>query len=169
MEKEELKNLSDLCTALKDKRSEIEMLENLLKQSKEEERILSEEQIPLLLDEIGLESVSLSSGEKITIKNDLFVKIPEENKEACFDWLTKTGNEAIIKADVSCSFGKGEFEEAEKVFLKLFEKYPQSSIKKGVHPSTLKAFLKRRQENESDVPFELFGAHFVRKTEIKQK
>ena len=71
-----------------------------------EKHRLSVENIPALMDEMGLERIDVDG---LTVeKDDCHASIPQDRKEEAFAWLRENGLDDIIKNDVTCSFGKGK-------------------------------------------------------------
>lgn len=130
---------------------------------------LEREDLPTLMAEIGVNEIKLTSGKKITIKEDCDAKISDTNKPAAFKWLLEHGFGGIIKVLVAVQFGKGEHEQAQKVATDLQKKYRdrQVQLDENVHPSTLKAFVKERMTAGEPVPVDLFGVYVYSKAVIK--
>ena len=148
----------------------IEDFETQLKALKEQRKELSDKQIPDLIMEYGLSELKCADGTKVTISRFYSAKIPDDKKGEAFAWLEQTGNDSIIKATVSCAFGKGEKErEKEELVIKALEEVgAQFSQQRGVHPMTLKSFVKEQVENGSDIPHDLFGIFIGNTVKVKR-
>lgn len=148
----------------KRKQKEIE-----LKEAKEEERILREEHLPAVMQEYGLTEMTLESGEKIKVCQELYASLTGDRKDEAFGWLCETGNAGLIKTTVVSSFSKGEKDKAEETITLLRSKGYDAHLKQEVHPMTLKAFLKSEIEKGTHVPLDLFNAHVVFAAKISRK
>ena len=99
--------LSDLVRKLRSVEKDIEDAEQHLKALKQEKHKLSVENIPVLMDEMGMERIDVD-GVTVSRKMIVHASIPVDRKEEAFAWLRENGLDDIIKNDVTCSFGKGE-------------------------------------------------------------
>jgi len=145
-------------------------LELALKTSNECARLLREESIPSAMHELGITNMTLDTGEKISIKQDVYASIPVEQKEVAYGWLEQHGFGGLIKTEVVCHFTRGELERANELVFDLRCKGLQPELGRTVHPQTLKAFLREQLESASvDIPLDLFGARPVWTTKISTK
>jgi len=168
----EYADLGDLSEAVADMQMHIEKatdLQKLLDEHNDCIRQLSEKSIPELMQALGLEKVITVEGHSVTIKPFYSAKISEENKIEAFDWLKEQGDDSIIKSKVDCSFGKGEEEtvQEEELVGWLVDNGYAYNQKRGVHPQTLKAYVRGRIEGGEELPRDLFGVYIGHKTEIK--
>ena len=157
------KQLSDLVRKLRDIENQIEDAEQHLKAVKLEKHKLSTENIPALMDEMGMDRVDVD-GLTVSRKMIVHASIPSERKEEAFAWLRENGLDDIIKNDVTCSFGKGEDNLAGDVVGILHEKGFDH-----IHPSTLKAFVKERVTDGRPIDLDMFGAYLNNAAEIRRK
>jgi hypothetical protein len=163
--------LNDLVLAAKTQQMmemTVETLEKSLKIEKEKQRKQSQEIVPNMMAEMGIESFTLDNGYKVSIKDTYFASIPEANLYACFEWLRQSGLDGIIKTVVAANFGKGEDQEAQKVLDLLTQAGVVADVKSTIHPQTLKAFIKERITKGLDLDLELFGATVVKTTVISK-
>jgi hypothetical protein len=117
-----------------------------LKAAKEKERVLREETLPGMMQELGVSEMTLTDGNKIKISQEVYSSVPEHRKEEAWGWLEKNGYGGLIKAEVSVAFGKGELEKAQELLDNLATELGITNgvLSREVHASTLKAFLKER-------------------------
>ena len=162
------KQLSQLVRDLRSIESSIEDAETRLKILKQAKHKLSVENIPALMDEMGVERLDVDG---MTVERRMIVaaSIPAANKEQAFDWLRSNGLDDIIKNDVTCSFGKGEDNVAGDVIGILRDRGFDPMTKTHVHPSTLKAFVKERITDGKPIDLDLFGAFISNTAVIKRK
>jgi hypothetical protein len=162
-----LDEMSALARALVDADEATKEAELALKHAKEAARILREETIPSAMQELGVEELKLSTGQKITIAQEVYASIPAPMKDEAMNWLEDNGFAGLIKVAVATQYGKGEIESAKELFHELQERGISCKFDESVHPMTLKAFLKEQISNGNNVPMELFGARPVWTAKIK--
>lgn len=159
--------MSDLQRALKlaelllAARKNVERLDAELRTAKDEVRRLEQEDLPELMQELGLETFKLASGESVEVKQDVECGISEERRARAHAWLTENGFGGLIKTEVVARFGRDErdaaVEAAEKINGEMVER---------VHPATLKSFVKEQMEAGRAIPFDLFGIHPFNRVKI---
>jgi hypothetical protein len=169
MENTGLKSIAEIARAARNQEEVVNKLEDQLKAAKRELLKLTDEDLPAMLQELGLSSFELDDGSKVTVRPTYGAHIKAENRETAFDWLRQNGFDDIIKNTVSCNFGRGEDREASE-----FIDYAQglgyaAEQKTEVHPSTLKAWVKERVETGETFPMELFGAYVGQRANIVRK
>ncbi len=162
------KQLSQLVRKLRDVEQEISDAEDHIKAMKQEKHKLSVENIPALMDEMGVERLDVD-GSIVERKMIVAASIPAANKEAAIDWLRSNGLDDIIKNDITVSFGKGEDNVAGDVVGLLQERGFDPKTKTHVHPSTLKAFVKERVTDGKPIDLDLFGAFISNTAQIRRK
>jgi len=171
MERDVLTDLSHLAQELVTTRKDINLIEESLKLAKELERKLSQEDIPNLLLQRGLMSITLDTGEKIEVAEDVTASLPKDfiKRKIVLRWLIKNGGGPLIKEEL-------RVEEPEKALMQYLEEMdiPYENIR-DVHHSTFKAFFRSKlgitkgslQEIEvGDVPKEV-NLFVFKKTKIK--
>jgi len=162
------KQLSDLVRALRNVEQQIEDAENHLKALKQEKHKLSVENIPALMDEMGVERLDVDG---LTVERKMMVhaSIPQDRKDEAFAWLRENNLDDIIKNDVTCSFGKGQDNLAGDVVGILQDRGFDPKTKTHVHPSTLKAFVKERVTDGKPIDLDMFGAFIANAAQIRRK
>lgn len=162
------KTLSDLVRKLRDVEKEIEKAEAKVKSLKQEKHKLSVENIPAIMDEMGVERLDVDG---VTVVRKLMVhaSIPTERKDEAFSWLRENALDDIIKNDVTVAFGKGQDNYAGDLLGQLQDQGYDVNQKTYVHPMTLKAFVKERFENGKPIDLDMFGAFVANAAEIKRK
>ena len=156
-----LDQMASLARALVDADGSVEQAELNLKEAKERARVLREETIPSAMQELGLEELKLDTGEKLTVKQDVYASIPTAQKDAAFQWLEDNGFGGLIKVEVTADYRKGEAEVAMALYKELQERGLQVEFGQSVHAQTLKAFLREQLAAGANVPLDLFGARPV--------
>jgi hypothetical protein len=125
--------------------------------------------IPDIMKELDLEEYKLKDGSKIAVKEDIKTHLSEEHKPEAFAWLRANDFDGIIKTVVSANFGKGEADLAEKAREALVAAgFTQAALSDSVHHTTLKAFVKERLEEGTNIPLDVFGVFEFTKAVITQ-
>jgi len=163
-----LKTIAELAEKIQSQEQQIANTEEDLKKQKEELRNLQNEELPMLMQEIGIKKFELEDGSSVNVKEIYAGSISQANKEKAFNWLRQNKFDDIIKNTVTTAFGKGE-DNAAKNFMDIAEQAGYTPVQKTeVHPQTLKAFIKERDEGGEEIPLQLFGAYIGYKAEIKK-
>lgn len=115
--------------------------------------------LPTLVESMGMRKFVLTNGFVVSIEEKIHAGITQENQERAFEWLKETDNDGIIKNKVEVPFGKGQDDEA-SALMEVLKKHGYSySNSRSVHPSTLKAFVKRRLEDGLPTPTDVFSIY----------
>ena len=164
----DLTTVAGMARAIRDKEAEVADLEQKLKAEKKALLKMTDEDLPTMLAEIGLTSMSLDDGSQISVKPTYGASILVDNKPKAYDWLRDNGYDDIIKNTVACTFGRGEDDKA-SAFKAIAEKEGYAPEQKtDIHSQTLRSFVKERVENGDDFPMELFGAYVGQRAIIKR-
>jgi hypothetical protein len=150
-----------------DLQRQIDEAEGVVSTLKEKHRMVKEETIPMMMQEIGLESVTLITGEKLTVEQEVYASIPAPQREQAYAWLEEHNFGSIIKTEVEAQFGKGESKRAIEILQLLKEQGVEAELSRSVHAQTLKAFLKECLSNKVDIPLDMFGARPTWTTKVK--
>ena len=160
--------LSGLVRNLDKVNKEIELHENHLKQLKQQKQKLSTEQLPSLMDEMGVERIDVD-GVVVEKKQIVAASIPVARRDEAFAWLRERNLDSIIKNDVICSFEKGQDNLAKSTVAMLKENGFKPQIKTHIHPQTMKGFVRTRLENAQELDLELFGVFLSNIVDIRRK
>ena len=164
----DLTTVAGMAKAIRDKEEHVKELEEKLKAEKKSLLKMTDEDLPTMLAEIGLTAMKLDDGSEVTVKPTYGASILVDNKPKAFDWLREHGYDDIIKNTITCSFGRGEDDQA-AAFKAVAEKegyVPEQ--KTDIHAQTLRAFVRERVENGDEFPMELFGAYVGQRAIIKR-
>lgn len=157
----DLKRITQLAEELLKLELAITELEEQTKALKEAHRKIQEGDLPEMMEAAGVETFTLSSGRSVSLSVETYANISKENEETAFSWLRDHGHDALIRRELSVSFGKGEDRKANRLFKYLSaRKYlSDNSIigKQSVHPATLRAFVRRCLEAGEEIPQDTFG------------
>lgn len=164
---EDLSSVGALAKRAKQLEKEIDEIESVLKERKDQQRKLLEESIPAMLQELGMKKFTMADGSTIEIKPFYGASIKEENRAVAYEWLRKNGYDDIIKNTVSVRFGRNEDKLCESLINQLREQnYPVEQTEK-IEPQTLKAWAKEMVERGVEFPTETFGLFTGHKATIK--
>ena len=165
--KEQLNIISELAADMLQLEAEIEEVEQLLKEKKQAHLKIAQGSLPEAMLALGLTELKHISGAKLSVETFYQAKIPVNKEKEAYAYLERTGNDAIIKTDLTAKFGKGEKEEAERIFNVLKDHGVIPAMKTGIHHSTLRAFVKEQIESGTDLPLEAFGVYVGNKIKVK--
>ena len=99
------KDLSRLVKQFNNVQQQIDDAEAHLKALKQEKQRIAFEQIPMLMDEMGIERVDVD-GATVELKPFVSASIPADRKQDAFNWLREHGLDDIIKNDIIVSLGR---------------------------------------------------------------
>jgi hypothetical protein len=143
-------------------------LEEVLKTTKAKLLKLTDEELPALMEEMGISSLTLDDGSVVKVTRTYGGSILVENRPKAYDWLREHGYDDIIKNTVMCQFGRGEDDRAKGFAEFAAENGFAPEQKTEIHSQTLRAFVKERIEKGDAFPMELFGAYIGQRAIIKK-
>ena len=145
---------------------QIKDTEAQLKDLQQKKRSVDEEDIPSLMETMGVESLTVD-GNKVSIDKFVSARIPETKKQEAFQFLREIGEGDLIKNEVVVSFSMGQDNQAGSVVADLENKGFAPVKKQHVHPMTLKTWVKNRIESGKEIDFDLFGVYQGNRAKIK--
>lgn len=131
---------------------------------------LVEQQIPEIMERVGMMKFTTSRGLNIDLKEIIRASLGSgAEKDANLDWLEREGHEAIIKLQVSVPFGRGddEREKARALAAELQARGIDAAFDRKVEPQTLGALIRELLEDGRPVPEESFHVFRQRVAKIK--
>jgi hypothetical protein len=152
---QELKNLED----------EIKNAEDGIKKLKEKANIISQFEIPQMMEEMNIKKLKLKDGETVEVSNFYSASILDE--DAAFNWLRDNGRGDIIKNDITVTFGRGEDNKAAQYAVLAKGQGYEPVQKVGVHPQTLKGVVRECHESGIELP-DCFKTYVGNRTNIKR-
>ena len=132
----ELSTVSVLANKQLQLAKELEQLELDVKAKKEELRLTSEQELPDAMAAAGLNEITLSTGEKISVGEFYSAHISKANQEVAYRWLIDNGHEGLIKNEVLVKFNREESQAVDQTVEALKTRGLDPQIKQSVHPST---------------------------------
>lgn len=165
----EIGSISDIAQEQVQLQNELDVLEEQLKEKKKELRHVAEVKLPEAMQSANLMEFVTATGYKISVSPFFQASISEANREDAFTWLKNNGHGGLIKNQVNLSFGRDEDQKADDTIEKLKQLGLSPEVKQGVHPSTLKAFVKEQLTAGKDMPSETFGIYVGSRSKIEKK
>jgi len=162
----ETSKLSSLIRQSIDLGKEVELAEKHLKDLQQRKRTVDEEDIPSLMDQLGVESLTVD-GNKVSIDKYVSARIPDDRREEAFSFIRSIGEGDIIKNEVVVGFGMGQDNIAGSVVDDLRNKGLEPAQKTHIHPMTLRTWAKNRIEKGDTIDFDLFGIYVGNRAKIR--
>jgi len=160
------KKLSSLIRQTVSLDKQVKEAEKYLKDLQYKKRTIDEEDIPSLMEELGVQSLTVD-GNKVSIDKFVSARIPEERKEEAFNFIRSLGEGDIIKNEVVVSFGMGQDNVAGAVLDDLSKQGLNPAQKTHIHPMTLRTWCKNRIEANQEIDFDVFGLYVGNRAKIK--
>ena len=167
VQKGDMKTLSSLVKDLDQLTIDINEKEEELKSLKLQKHKMSTEQIPAMMDEMGVQRLDVENL-SVSLKPLINASIPPTRRDEAYQWLRENDLDDIIKNDVIMSFGKGEDNMAGDIMYELEQRGMHPEKKTHIHSMTLKAFIRDRVEKGLPIDLDLFGAFVARTADIKR-
>ena len=167
VQKGDMKTLSSLVKDLDQLTIDINEKEEELKSLKLQKHKMSTEQIPAMMDEMGVQRLDVENL-SVSLKPLINASIPPTRRDEAYQWLRENDLDDIIKNDVIMSFGKGEDNMAGDIMYELEQRGMHPEKKTHIHSMTLKAFIRERVEKGLPIDLDLFGAFVARTADIKR-
>lgn len=169
----QLKAIAELANETFAIETEIEGLEEKIKELKQRRDSILTSALPDIMDSVGLRDFSTNEGVKISVEDVAYVGIPKPTENQAFSWLREHDLGDIIKNTITCSFGKGEDKMAVALETRLKDMGFAYERKESIHPQTLKSFgkdqIKKENSGLADVklPRDIFSVHETREAKLK--
>jgi hypothetical protein len=181
----EIGAIADMAQRMLEIENEINRLDELLKQKKQDLKLLAEQDLPDLMQELNIRDFTLSNGAKVSVKDVITASVPsqgaidrakDESKKAelamlqqqCFDWLRAHNAGDLIKSNVEVQFGRDEDDACSAFVNKLRESQIYYKRAVGVHPQVLNSFVRERMSEGKEVPMEMFRVYAGRRANIRR-
>jgi hypothetical protein len=165
----DLKRVTELAKQLGDQQDRVNQLQAELDAAKQFLLQLEREDLPTLMQEVGLEEIKLTDGSVVSIQEDCACAITDRTRAAALEWLLENNFGGLIKTEVSLAFGRGDREAAQELVERLRAQELMPDLKEVVHPSTLKAFVKEQLSAGANIPMDLFNVYPYSKAVIKKR
>ncbi len=161
-----IKQLVELANAQAEYIKLVDETTEALKEQKEKLKKLSTQEIPNLMKDLGIEQLTLSSGQTISIKKSYFASIPKAKTAEAMAWLDDNGYGDAVKRIIAAQTPK---DEATKKSLTefLYDNEIDFDINQNIHAQTLKKIVKETMEAGKEIPLEAFGVYVENTSVIK--
>lgn len=164
----DLKRIVELANLMVTQTAKVTKMEDELKDAKRTLQRIEQEDLPELMREVGMASVTLEDGSVIEVKDEVECGISEERRAEAHRWLIDNGFGGLIKTEVVVAFGRGEQGAAENFSAEVVQLTGQHpTVVERVHPSTLKSFVKEQMEAGVAIPAETFALRPYSKAKLK--
>ena len=163
------KTLSSKVIELKNLEDEIKNAEESVSKLKEKAKILSQFEIPNMMEEMHITKLKLKDGESVEVNKFYSGSIIPDKQEKAFTWLRDNALGDIIKRDITVTFGMGEDNKASEYANLAQGKGYEPVQKVGVHPSTLRAVVGERFKSGQEMPSDLFKTYEGNRTKITRR
>ena len=157
--------LANKVQQLKDLEDEIANAEASIKKLKEKANVISQFEIPQMMEEMNIKKLKLKDGETVEVSNFYSASIVDQ--DAAFQWLRENGRGDIIKNDITVTFGRGEDNKAAQYAVLAKGQGYEPVQKVGVHPQTLKGVVRECNESGIELP-DCFKTYVGNRTNIKR-
>jgi len=164
-----LYQIAGLARALLAADRSVEQADLALRKEKEKRRIIREETLPGAMQELGIEKLTLETGDTITISREVYASIPAGARANAHRWLQEHNFGGLLKTEVTVAYGRDSAAEASELAIELEQRGLSVMAIEKVHPQTLKAWLKEQLQAGTEIPLDLFGARPVWTAKIKTK
>ncbi len=170
----DLGTVSSLADRMVELQKEIDDDEEALNLKKARLWKLRTDELPAAMAAVGLKDFTLTTGQKIEIKDVFKAGLPNREKEPelrskAFEWLKANGAEELIRRNIVLSFGKGQdalADEAIKILADL--KVSPAVDEPDVHWKTLTSWSKEQHEKGKALPKDLLGLHIGLEAKVKK-
>jgi len=181
----ELGAVAEMAAKINKLEGEIVSLESSLRQKKQELKVLAEQDLPDLMQELNIRDFTLNDGSKVEVKDVIQASIPSQTaidrqkdesaraellvlQQQCFAWLRENGGGDLIKNAVEVQFGRNEDVAADAFVTNLREQRMNYKRATSVHPASLNSFMRERLSDGKEVPMDLFRVYTGRRANIKR-
>lgn len=130
---------------------------------------IAQVQIPGLMETIGIEEFTTTSGVKLSIKQVLRAAPPAARRAEAYAYLRERGFGDLVKRNIVVGFGRGEEDAAAALVADLDGKGFRTKDEEKVEPQTLKKWVKDQLAAGVHVPADLFGVREFREAKITAK
>lgn len=149
---EQLQDLYSLVEHQLELEKRIEKGEALLKDLKQKLDHVKKNTLPDMMTSLGYDLLKTTDGHVVEINKGIAASISVANRPAAFEFLRKTGNESIIKTDIKLTFTGKQTDALAQATDLLQSSGLSYKVGEGIHPQTLKAFVRAELEDGRELP-----------------
>ena len=137
----DLTDLDPLIKLFKEQKAKVDALKDELEAAEAAFKHTARDEIPAIMNYLGYTELKLATKEKVTVKEDASVSVPEDKEPQFFKFLEERGEQDIIK--LQFAFPRMSIEKRQLLFDLLDANDFAFDFKEGVHPQTLKSYFKK--------------------------
>lgn len=145
---------------------ELQLLEKEEELGKIKKRVelYREKLVPEVMEKLGLDDLRTKTGLKVALRKEIRVSLPQDEvrRARAFDYLRETGNDGIIKREITINYGRDSNAFADELLQKLEEMgvslHGTVEHEWNINPQTLKKFVRDSLQDGAEIPLEDFGA-----------
>jgi hypothetical protein len=161
-EKNPLEDLMVLVRHMRKIEEDENAAEALLATIKETKRNLQEITLPAAFANLGLEELTLNTGERIVITETVFANISKARREAAYQWLKDHGAGALVKKEMTIAQDR-----VDEAMLMCRTSNIPFNLDETVNAQSLKKFVRETLDAGEDIPHDLFGIHTQKSAVVK--
>jgi hypothetical protein len=162
---DKIQTLTSKASELKVMTEHLEYLHEAVKKAEETIKNLSEQELPMLMNEIGMQQFRLQDGTKFEVKPILAVNAPKEKMEEIDEWLDNNGHSGLVKTIVAIP--KTVPTEVIEEILHTFKEHGyEVDVTKSIHWQTLNKWAREMEEEGYAIPEDLFKVYRAMKAFI---
>lgn len=149
-------------------RNDVKLLEAQLTERKAALRQLEDVELPDLMDAVGLDRVTLTSGEEVTVRTVVAGSITEKRRAEALEWLRTHGHGSMISMTHTISLpSRTPPERVAAVAATLEALDVELQTKEQVHHATLSSWAKEMLAEGEELPLDLLGIYVGRRATVK--
>lgn len=156
--------LSELATLQLELERDVEEAEQILEGKKKALADVAANLLPSVMEELGLETFTLTNGTKIGINTTIRANIASDRWPAAIEWLNANGHAGLLRHTFVVAPSNDD--ERNELRSLLEQSHVQWAENPTIHHKTLSAFVKARLEEGVDIPLETFGVFRQRTSKI---
>lgn len=168
----DLQRVSEAVRLMESLGARVDDAKEQLRALKEQYDRVRMETVPELLREVGLTEVSFEdeAGQtvKVSLADEVDARISAKNETAAAAWLIERGFGGLLKTKLVVDYDADQLSEAAERAAELRNQNARVEVKQGVHPQTLKSFVKEQMAAGNEVPTEIFSIHAYSVAKIKR-
>jgi hypothetical protein len=162
---DKIQTLTNKASELKVMTEHLEYLQEAVKKAEETIKNLSEQELPMLMNEIGMQQFKLQDGTKFEVKPILAVNAPKEKMEEIDEWLDNNGHSGLVKTTILVP-KTVPHDALEKLLIEFKAQGFDFDVTKSIHWQTLNKWAREMEEEGYAIPEDLFKVYRAMKAFI---
>jgi hypothetical protein len=153
--------LSKVAQEMRDMEQNVAALEDALKLEKSRLHRLRTKVLPEMFAEAGVSSFELDDGTRLSMETLVNGSLPKdpERLDIAINHLRDIGGEELIRTEVTAMFSRGEHNMAMDFYADAEQRGLTTKMHEGVHPQTLKAFVREKLNGGDEIDPEKLGVY----------